>query len=80
MEPRDAASDHDTGKQIARTRQIWQPRFGRDLSHEDAGQILHNVTGFFGVLAEWARAEKAAAAAADGGQRVERTKDGRAEC
>ena len=62
MEPLDAANDHDTGKQIARTRQIWQPRFGRDLTDEDARQIMHNVTGFFGVLAEWARAEKMAAA------------------
>ena len=25
-------------------------------------QIMHNVTGFFGVLAEWSRAERLAAA------------------
>jgi hypothetical protein len=25
-------------------------------------QIIHNVTGFFGVLAEWSRAERLAAA------------------
>ena len=62
MERPDAANDHDTGKQIARTRQIWQPRIGRDLTDEDARQIMHSVTGFFGVLAEWARAEKMAAA------------------
>ncbi len=54
----DAANDNDTGKQIARTRQIWQPRLGRDLTDEDARQIMHNVAGFFGVLAEWARAER----------------------
>ena len=65
MEPHDAAKDHATGKQIARTRQIWQPRFGRDLTDEDARQIMHNVTGFFGVLAEWARTEKRTAAADD---------------
>ena len=65
MEPHDAANDHDTGKQIARTRQIWQPRFGRDLTDEDARQIMHNVTGFFGVLTEWVRTEKVAAADAD---------------
>ena len=64
MEPLDAANDHDTGKQIARTQQIWQPRFGRDLTDEDARQIMHNVTSFFGVLAEWARADRMAAAAA----------------
>ena len=58
MKRLDAANDNDTGKQIARTRQVWQPRIGRDLTDEDARQIMHNVTGFFGVLAEWARAEK----------------------
>jgi hypothetical protein len=42
---------------IDRTRQIWQPRLGRDLSHEDARQIAENVTGFFALLAEWARVE-----------------------
>ena len=65
MERLDAANDPDTGKQIARTRQIWQPRIGRDLTDEDARQIMHNVTGFFGVLAEWARAEKMTAATND---------------
>ena len=58
MERLDAANDHDAGKQRARIRQIWQPRIGRDLADEDARQIMHNVTGFFSVLAEWARAEK----------------------
>jgi hypothetical protein len=47
---------------IDRTRQVWQPRLGRDLSREDARQIAENVTGFFAVLAEWSRAEKLAAA------------------
>jgi hypothetical protein len=41
------------------------PPFGRDLTDEDARQIMHNVTGFFGVLAEWARAEKMAFAASN---------------
>jgi hypothetical protein len=40
-----------------RTRQVWQPRLGRDLSREDARQIAENVTGFFALLAEWSRAE-----------------------
>ena len=57
-----AANDNDAGKQIARTRQIWQPRMGRDLTDEDARQILHNATGFFGILADWQRAEMIAAA------------------
>jgi len=62
MKRLDPANDNDAGKQIARTRQIWQPRLGRKLTDEDARQIMHNVTGFFGVLAEWSRAEKLAAA------------------
>jgi hypothetical protein len=62
MKRLDAANDNDAGKQIVRTRQIWQPRLGRDLTDEDARQITHNVTGFFGVLAEWSRAERLAAA------------------
>jgi hypothetical protein len=43
---------------IDRTRQLWQPRLGRNLSREDARQIVENVTGFFGVLAEWSHAER----------------------
>lgn len=62
MKRLDAANGNDAGKQIARTQQIWQPRLGRDLTDEGARQIMHNVTGFFGVLAEWSRAEGLAAA------------------
>ena len=47
---------------IGRTRQVWQPRLGRDVSREDARQITQNVTGFFGILAEWSRGEKLATA------------------
>ena len=53
MKPSRAANDN----LIDRTRQVWQPRIGRDLSHEDARQISENVTGFFALLAEWSRAE-----------------------
>jgi hypothetical protein len=35
---------------------------GHNLNDEDARQILHSVTGFFGVLAEWRHAELLAAA------------------
>lgn len=62
MKRLDAANDNELGRQIARTREIWQPRMGRDLNDEDARQILHSVTGFFGVLAEWRRAELLATA------------------
>ena len=62
MKRLDAANDNDLKRQIARTRDIWQRRMGCDLNDEDARQILHSVTGFFGVLAEWRRAELLAAA------------------
>ena len=62
MKRLDAANDNNASRQIARTRQVWQPRVGRDFTDEGAHQIMHNVTGFFGVLAEWSRAEKLAAA------------------
>ena len=40
-----------------RTREVWQPRIGRNLTDEDARQIAENVTGFFAIVAEWSRAE-----------------------
>jgi hypothetical protein len=42
---------------IDRTIVLWQPRLRRDLSREDARQIIENITGFFSILAEWSRAE-----------------------
>ena len=42
---------------INRTIETWQPRLDRDLSREDARQIVENATGFFSILAEWAQAE-----------------------
>ena len=53
VKPSHAANDN----LIDRTRDVWQSRLGRDLSREDARQISENVTGFFALLAEWARAE-----------------------
>jgi hypothetical protein len=58
----DAANDNDAGKRIAYSREVWQPRIARDLTDEDARQIIHNVTAFFGVLAEWSRGERLPAA------------------
>ena len=43
---------------IDRTREVWKPRLGRDLSREDARQIAENVTGFFTIRAEWSRTER----------------------
>jgi len=53
-----AASDN----LINRTIRLWQSRGRRTLSHEDARQIVENVTGFFSILHEWSRAEAVAAA------------------
>ena len=57
MKRLDAANDNHRGVQIARARQVWQPRLARDLCHDDARQIKENVVGFFSILAEWSQAE-----------------------
>jgi hypothetical protein len=62
MKPSHAANDNQIGRQIAGTRKVWQPRIGRELTDADARQITHNIAGFFGVLADWSRSEKLAAA------------------
>lgn len=48
--------NHDTFKD--RSRQLWQRRAGRELSDEDVREITGNISGFFALLAEWARAER----------------------
>lgn len=53
-----AANDNLNDELIRRTREIWQPRLGHDLSCDKAKQIAASVTGFFAVLAEWSRADK----------------------
>ena len=50
-----------------RTRQVWQPRFGRDLSRDEAKQIATSVNGFLAVLAEWSRANMPDPANGNGG-------------
>jgi hypothetical protein len=57
VKPSHTANDNLKDDLIQRTRDVWQPRLGRDLSREDARQIAANITGFFSVLAEWSRAE-----------------------
>ena len=58
MKPSHAANDN----LIDRTRQVWQPRLGRDLTREDARQIAAKRHGLLWILAEWSRAEMLAAA------------------
>ena len=57
VKPSHAANDNRKDDLTRRTRQVWQPRLGRDVTREDARQIAANVTGFFSLLAEWSRAE-----------------------
>ncbi len=52
-----AANDNLNDELIGRTREVWQPRLGRDLSRDEAKQIASSVTGFFAVLVEWSRDE-----------------------
>jgi hypothetical protein len=54
-----AANDNLRDDLIKRTQQIWQPRLGRHLSCEDARQMIDNVSGFFAVVADWSRSERA---------------------
>lgn len=61
---------------IDRTIELWQPRLRRELSHEDARQIVENVTGFFSLLSQWSRSETAAPASDVRPCRLERTVDG----
>jgi hypothetical protein len=72
VKPSHAANDN----LIDRTRQVWQPRLGRDLSREDARQIAENVTSFFATLAEWSRAENSATGE-ETGERTSRCTSGK---
>ena len=42
---------------LHQTREVWKPRIGRDLSSEEARQIIENISGFFSILIEWSRVE-----------------------
>jgi hypothetical protein len=57
VKPSQAANDNPTDRLVAYTRQIWEPRLGRNLSCEDIREITENLTGFFGLLAQWSREE-----------------------
>jgi hypothetical protein len=56
VKPSDAANDNLIDRTIA----LWQPRLRRDLSCEDARQIVENVTGFF-HLARMGQGQRACA-------------------
>ena len=48
------AQSEITDKTIA----FWQKRTNRSLNAEDARQIMENLTGFFGMLADWAEKDR----------------------
>jgi hypothetical protein len=48
------------GDFIDETIAIWQKRTTRRLTREDGREIIENMTGFFRILLEWDRAERAA--------------------
>jgi hypothetical protein len=57
---------------VGATIALWQLRAARELTQEDARQIIENVSGFFAILAEWSRAETFAPAN-DSGEPAETT-------
>lgn len=49
----------DTGQLIERTLEVWQPRAVRQLTREDARQMVENIAGFFHLLLVWDAAARA---------------------
>jgi hypothetical protein len=62
-----------------RTCRLWKQRLARDLSGEEARQIAENVTGFFSILAQWARTEMPSPANDAGKAAASLTGEGRHE-
>jgi hypothetical protein len=56
--PSSAGSSSVPGSFLDATIEFWQPSAGRDLTHEDAREIVENMTGFFAVLRQWRDAER----------------------
>ena len=52
-----AFNDDLDNKLIKRTCEVWRPRMGRNLSSDEAQQIVSNLSGFFSILVEWEIAE-----------------------
>jgi hypothetical protein len=48
------------GDLIDQTITIWQKRTERKLTREDGREIIENISGFFSILQEWERKERAA--------------------
>ncbi len=50
---RPIADVHVTPKMINRTLEVWGPLVGRDLSREEARDIIVDMTVFFSYLLKW---------------------------
>ncbi|MFD9994691.1 hypothetical protein ACFWXH_07280 [Mesorhizobium sp. NPDC059054] len=44
---------------LEQTIRLFESRTGRSMSKEDARQIVENVSGFFRILSDWDRTERA---------------------
>jgi len=75
-----AANDNRNDELIGRTREVWQPRLGRDVTRDEAKQIAASLTGFFAVLAEWSRADKPASANDNGDTAASGDEEVRDDC
>lgn len=42
---------------LNKTISLFQSRYGKPLSQENAREIVENMTGFFKILAEWEKTE-----------------------
>ena len=52
---------HETHEALVdRALALYQPRTTLPLDREDGREIIHNLSGFLSVLAEWKRREQAA--------------------
>jgi hypothetical protein len=40
---------------LEKTIRVWQPLSEKQLTEEDAREIVENLTGFFSLLGEWER-------------------------
>jgi hypothetical protein len=49
----------ERGDFIDQTIAIWQPRTKQQLTREDGREIIENMTGFFRILQEWDRVDRA---------------------
>lgn len=55
-----SGGSHDGSRDfIDQTVAIWQKHTQRQLTREDGREIIENMSGFFRILQEWDRAERA---------------------